>query len=169
MLTRGHQLNTARGHECLRSFCERHRLKKTSAAFDTVHLITCATCNIGLVEDGPLALLDPCLVGGHLLEKHLLYSVHLMGGLFSGRGVVWSPIIPNEDALPVSALALALGGHFVIGIGDFHYGATMNNAGLVERVVEFVRTCGREPATPTRRASSRECSPESEGPVTIYL
>ncbi|MEW6471564.1 MAG: 3-keto-5-aminohexanoate cleavage protein [Actinomycetota bacterium] len=148
VLTRGHQLNTGRDHEWLCRFCDRHGLKKTFAAFDTVHLINLRNLiDIGMVDDDPLVL-KLCLVGGYLLEKRLLHALDLLGDLFPGRDVVWSPIIPGEDALPVTALALTLGGHVRIGIGDFHYGGGVTNAELVERVVALARACGREPATP---------------------
>jgi 3-keto-5-aminohexanoate cleavage enzyme len=71
-----------------------------------------------------------------------------MGDLFAGRAIVWSPIITGEDAFPITALALTLGGHVRIGLGDYHYGGAVTNAALVERVVELARACGRDPATP---------------------
>lgn len=147
-LSRGHQLNTGHDHRWLCEFCATHGLKKTFAAFDTVHLLNLRNLfDIGLVDDDPVVL-KLCLVGGYLLEKRLLQSLDLLRDLLPGRTVVWSPIIPGEDAFPVAALAITLGGHVRIGIGDFHYHGSVTNAQLVERAVELARACGREPATP---------------------
>lgn len=148
ILTRGHQLNTGRDHEWLCGFCDRHGLKKTFAAFDTVHLINLRNLiDIGMVDDDPLVM-KLALPGGYLMEKRLLHMLDLMGDLFGGRGIVWSPIVSGEDAFPITTLAMTLGGHARIGIGDFHYGGELTNAQLVERTVQIARACGREPATP---------------------
>jgi 3-keto-5-aminohexanoate cleavage enzyme len=69
-------------------------------------------------------------------------------------GSVFSTIGIASHQLPLSALAIVLGGHVRVGLEDSVYYArgrkAASNAELVERVVELARVLGREVATPAQ-------------------
>ena len=59
------------------------------------------------------------------------------------------PVVYGGDPVPLAILALELGGHVRVGIGDYPHTAegAPSNAQLVARVVTLARALGREPAT----------------------
>ena len=66
----------------------------------------------------------------------------------------WTVSLNGGNLLPLAALAITLGGHVSIGIGDHPYDElgsgsnALRNADLVRRVAALARDCGRAPATP---------------------
>jgi uncharacterized protein (DUF849 family) len=67
-------------------------------------------------------------------------------------GEPWSVGCWNGDVLPIAAIAIVLGGHVRIGLGDYAYerlGAP-DHADLVGRVAELARIVGRDIASPAQ-------------------
>ncbi len=67
-------------------------------------------------------------------------------------GAPWLVECALGDVLPLAALAILLGGHVAIGLGDFSYPrfGTPTNAELVRRVAQLAETLGRPVATPAQ-------------------
>jgi uncharacterized protein (DUF849 family) len=67
-------------------------------------------------------------------------------------GQPWSVMCLHGDVLPLASLAIAMGGHVQIGLGDHPYSrfGVPRNADLVRHVVALARTLGREVATPAQ-------------------
>lgn len=71
-------------------------------------------------------------------------------------GSTWTVSVIGPRHVPLSAIALAMGGHVRVGIEDNIYysrGAPATNAQLVERIVRIAREVGREPASPAEARS----------------
>jgi 3-keto-5-aminohexanoate cleavage enzyme len=78
-----------------------------------------------------------------------LNSLHFLLRELSDLPIEWMPLVYLADQFQMATLAIALGGHVRIGIGDYAYrerGAP-SNAELVEQVVAIARAYGREPAS----------------------
>ncbi len=148
--TTGVQLNTGADHRWLASFCQKHGLKPSFAVFDSMHIL-----NLGTVVDWGLAGPAPLLVKlflahGNAAPKTLLFLLDRLKDILPQWRTCWMPVSTGSDQLPLAALALALGGHVRVGIGDYSYAeqGAPANAHLVERAVTVARAMGREPATP---------------------
>jgi len=78
-----------------------------------------------------------------------LTSLHFLLSQLSDLPIEWMPLVYLADQFQMATLAIALGGHVRVGIGDYAYqdrGAP-SNAELVEHVVAIARAYGREPAS----------------------
>jgi uncharacterized protein (DUF849 family) len=148
--SRGLQINSGHDHVWLNRFCEENGLRKSFAAFDTVHLINLRNLmDQGLVTDN-LVLMKLFLIGGWSLPKRLRHALDLMADLFEEKEVVWTPVAVGVDCPEVADTALSLGGHLRTGLGDHHRreSGSPTNAELVEQLVDVARSRGREPASP---------------------
>ena len=154
-LSKGHQINTGEDHKWLTEFCLAHALKMSFAVFDTVHLQNLRNIvDMGWVKQSPL-LVKLFYLGDTAGPKSLIYSLDRLHDLFPDMTTRWMPVVYGADQFPMCTLALGLGGHVRVGIGDYHYAEHLNagkgqpgNADLVERIVAVARAMGREPATP---------------------
>ncbi len=66
-------------------------------------------------------------------------------------GALWTVSVIGPNHVPLSTVALAMGGHVRVGIEDNIYyakGVLATNTKLVERIVRIAREVGREIATP---------------------
>jgi uncharacterized protein (DUF849 family) len=84
-------------------------------------------------------------------------NVHALNAMISTipPGEPWQLLCYGGDVLPLAALAIVLGGHVAIGLGDYDYArfGAPHNGELVAKVVELAETIGRPVATP---AEARE-------------
>lgn len=80
-------------------------------------------------------------------------------------GATWSVAGIGAAQLPLSALAIVLGGHVRTGFEDniyFRKGElAVSNAQLVARIAELARTLGREPATPAEARTMLGLAPQA--------
>lgn len=134
--------------------------KLQNAGVKTVH--TCwnisstrtvgAFIDMGLIK-GP-AYMCLLLSGSGLLAAHPATPRGLQAHvdfLPKNGAIQWSTGCYPGSVMPVAGMAIALGGHISVGIGDHPYkelGAP-RNAEVVRRIVELARSIGREVATPT--------------------
>jgi uncharacterized protein (DUF849 family) len=89
---------------------------------------------------------------GELVPSGAPPTVPALHGLLSElpRDEPWSVGCWQGDILPLAAIAIELGGHVRIGLGDWPYRqfGTPHHGDLVAAVVELARRAGREVATP---------------------
>jgi len=96
--------------------------------------------------------------------KHLLSLIEYLpeGAIFNVTGI-------GPAQLPLTTLAMLLGGHSRVGLEDNVYYAkgtlAKSNAQLVERTVRIARELGREPATP---AEARQILQLERVGATVY-
>ena len=84
-----------------------------------------------------------------------LTSLHFLLSELSDLPIEWMPLVYLADQFQMATLAIALGGHVRIGIGDYAYqdrGAP-SSAELVDRVVAIAGV-RPEPRRPRRRERS---------------
>ena len=164
-LSRGHQINTGEDHRWLTQFCLDHALKMSFAVFDTVHLQNLRNIvDMGWVKEPPL-LVKLFFLGNKEGSKKLTYYVDRLGELLGDLSPSWTPVVYGGDQFPMCTLALALGGHVRVGVGDYHYAdqGAPSNAHLVERVAAIARAMGREPATPDEAREIQGINAAREG------
>ncbi len=143
-------MNTGTDQRWALELCRRRGLKPFFTAFDTVHLQNLRN----LVDWGwagaPPFVLKVFLVGASATPETMLFHRGRWRELFPEAEICWSPLVYGTSQLPLCALALSLGGHVRMGIGDHHYRelGEPTNAALVEQIVAVARALGREPATP---------------------
>ena len=106
---------------------------------------------MGLIDEPAsmlFALSDSGYLGGHPGTIRGLMS-HL-DFLPDGFRYEWSVNNKVGNLFGPAALAMEMGGHVAIGLGDYPYPelGTPTNAELVKRVVQMAESFGREPATP---------------------
>lgn len=81
-------------------------------------------------------------------------NVHALNAMIAEipAGEPWQLMCYGGDVLQLAALAIVLGGHVAIGLGDHDYArfGTPHNGELVERVVQLADTLGRPVAGPAR-------------------
>lgn len=81
-------------------------------------------------------------------------NVHALNAMIAEipPGEPWQLMCYGGDVLPLAALAIVLGGHVSIGLGDHDYArfGTPHNGELVERVVQLADTLGRPVASPAQ-------------------
>jgi uncharacterized protein (DUF849 family) len=131
-------------------FCRSAGLKPQFTTFDTLHLQSLRNLiDWGWAGSGP-AIVKFFLAGAAATPATLLFYRERMRELFEGIELLWTPLVYGADQFPLAALALALGGHVRVGIGDHAYReqGEPTNAALVERIATVARAFGREPATP---------------------
>ena len=110
-----------------------------------------AFMEMGLIDEPAyllFALSDSGYLGGHPGTIRGLMS-HL-DFLPEGFRYEWSVNNKVGNLFGPAALAMEMGGHVAIGLGDYPYPelGTPTNAELVKRVVQMAEAFGREPATP---------------------
>jgi len=156
-------------------FCRDHGLRVKSAIFNVGHvqLLRHVLASGWLVDDplllqftmGPAGAWDlneaPARrrAGGQPAGREMAASFttpatltslqHLLREL-DDVSIEWMPLVYLADQFQMATLAIALGGHVRVGIGDHAYPERggPSNAALVERVVAIARAYGREPASP---------------------
>ena len=149
-LSRGHQINTGEDHRWLTDFCVAHRLKMSFAVFDTAHLRNLANIvEMGWCKEPPLVV-KLFFLGEDGGARKLQYYLERLRELLDRMRPTWTPVTYGANQLPLNALALSLGGHVRVGLGDYPYSelGSPTNAELVARVAALARALGREPATP---------------------
>lgn len=149
-LSEGHQINTGRDHLWLMNFAREHKIKMTLAVFDTLHLDSIRNMvDMGWFTRPPL-LIKLFVVGRGNGQKKLLYMVDRMNELLGHMNPSWMSVGYFMNQFPTDVLALTLGGHVRVGVGDYPYKqeGEPSNAELVEQIVTIARAMGREPATP---------------------
>lgn len=81
-------------------------------------------------------------------------NVHALNAMIAEipPGEPWQLLCYGGDVLPLAALAVVLGGHVAIGLGDHDYArfGTPHNGELVARVAQLADTLGRPVAGPAR-------------------
>jgi 3-keto-5-aminohexanoate cleavage enzyme len=81
-------------------------------------------------------------------------NVHALNAMISEipAGEPWQLMCYGGDVLPLAALAIVLGGHVAIGLGDHDYArfGIPHNGELVARVVGLAETLGRPVASPAQ-------------------
>lgn len=81
-------------------------------------------------------------------------NVHALNAMIAEipPGEPWQLMCYGGDVLPLAALAIVLGGHVSIGLGDHDYTrfGTPHNGELVARVAQLAETIGRPVAGPAR-------------------
>ncbi|MGE0386323.1 MAG: 3-keto-5-aminohexanoate cleavage protein [Gammaproteobacteria bacterium] len=150
IVSSGHQINTGEDHRWLTAFCQQHHLKITFAVFDTVHLQNLRNIvDMGWIDGGHM-LVKLFFLGDNEGPRKLLYYVDRMRELFPRSAIEWLPVVYGGSQWRMNTLALSLGGHVRVGLGDHPYTDLGNptNAQLVERMAAICRAMGREPATP---------------------
>lgn len=115
-----------------------------------------------------LRMADALIEIGDLPQPTFVLLVHCEGGIIGGhpgtppglmafldamprdKRIEWTVCCKEGNAFALAAMAIALGGHVSIGIGDYHYReiGCPTNAELVREVVNMARLVGREVATP---------------------
>jgi len=143
-------MNTGTDQQWILAFCRRYGLQPHFTAFDTQHLVNLRNLIAwGWTGSAPL-MVKLFLAGASATPAMLLFQRDRMHELFPDAELLWMPLVYGSDQFPLSALALALGGHVRIGIGDHHYRerGEPTNAELVERIVIVARAIGRDPAGP---------------------
>jgi 3-keto-5-aminohexanoate cleavage enzyme len=150
VLSTGLQMNTGEDHRWLTSFCQKNHLKMSFAAFDVGNLGNLKNiADMGWVREPPI-LVKFFFLGDLEGPRKLLYYVDLANDLLGHLRPSWTPVVYNANQFQMNTLAVSLGGHVRVGLGDYHYrelGAP-TNAELVERMVAIGQAMGREPATP---------------------
>ena len=85
-------------------------------------------------------------------------------------GMPWQVVSIGKYQLPLSTMALALGGNIRVGMEDnvyFSQGVlAVSNAQLVERAARIVRELGREIATPEEARELMHLGPVPQRPPT---
>ena len=77
----------------------------------------------------------------------------LLDFLPQGRRIEWTACVHGGSLVPLIGAICQLGGHASIGLGDHPYielGSQPSNADVITWAGEFVRMCGRAPATPNQ-------------------
>ncbi len=161
----GMLMNTGEDQRWILEFCDRNGIKPHFTTFDTNHLQNLRNLvDWGWTGTSPL-FVKLFLAGVSAQPAVLLFYREQMRELFSDTPMLWMPLVYGSDQFPLCTLALALGGHVRVGIGDYHYRDRNEptNASLVERIVTISRAFGREPATPdeTRALTGIVRSPPS--------
>lgn len=146
-------LNTGADQTWIAEFWGAHEVKMTFALFDTRHVQ-----NLRNIVDWSLAGSAPIVAKlflngfGASADREAALLLHFLSEMRALLPTMpsWMPVVGGGDQFPVCALALAMGAHVRVGIGDYHYAesGTPTNAALVERVVAMARAMGREPASP---------------------
>lgn len=81
-------------------------------------------------------------------------NVHALNAMIAEipAGEPWQLMCYGGDVLPLAALAIVLGGHVSIGLGDHDYArfGTPHNGELVDEVVRLAQTLDRPVASPAR-------------------
>lgn len=146
-------LNTGADQTWIAKFWRERGVKMTFALFDTRHVQNLKNViDWGLGDDDPI-ITKLFLNGfGASPEREARLLLHFLSEMNSLLATTpsWTPVIGGGDQFPVCAMAMAMGGHVRVGVGDHHYAeiGAPANAALVERLVELARSTGREPATP---------------------
>ena len=150
VLSTGLQINSGEDHRWLTSFCRQNHLKMSFAAFDVGNLANLKNiADMGWIHEPPI-LVKFFFLGDVEGPRKLLYYIELVNELLGHLEPSWTPVVYNANQFQMSTLAVSLGGHVRVGLGDYHYRefGTPTNAELVERMVVISRAMGREPATP---------------------
>lgn len=146
----GHNMNSGKDQEWLTTFCREHGLTMSFAAFDGVHILNLKNLiDMGCI-DGARVYVKFFFLGTSEGPRKLLYYIDQCRDLLGNASVCWTPVVYEANQFMLNTVALSLGGHPRLGIGDWAYtdlGAP-TNAQLVERMVEIGRAIGREPASP---------------------
>lgn len=164
-LSDGLQINTGEDHRWLTSFCLAHALKMSFAVFDTVHLQNLRNIvDMGWAKEPPL-LVKLFFLGDTEGPKKLLHYLDRMNDLLGDMKPSWTPVVYGADQFPMNTLAMALGGHVRVGVGDYHYAdrGAPSNAELVQRITAIARAMGREPATPDEAREIQGINAAREG------
>ena len=143
------QINTGEDHRWLTDFCKAHGLKMTFAVFDTANLKNLRNIvDLGWATEPPL-LVKLFFLGNDEGPKKLVYYLDRMHELVGDKDPCWMSVVYGGDQFPMCTVALGLGGHVRVGLGDYHYAdrGQPSNAQLVERIATVARAMGREPAT----------------------
>jgi uncharacterized protein (DUF849 family) len=147
-------------HETLMLFCRRLRecgVKPSLVAWTGPFLRSAgALMDMGLADEPGYALLVHCeggILGGNPGTPDGLKA--FLDQMPKSRHMEWTVCCKEGNLFTVAMMAIALGGHVAIGIGDYDYPelGTPSNAQLVREIVHMARLVGREVATPaeTRR------------------
>lgn len=151
----GMLLNTGRDQQWMLDFCSTHEIKPHFTMFDTAHLMNLANLSSWKQMGEPPTVVKLFLAGLNANPRTLLFFHDRLHELLSGTDLIWMPLVYGVDQFPLCTLALSLGGHVRVGIGDHSYRerGEPTSAQLVEQIVTVARAMGREPLSP---AEARE-------------
>jgi 3-keto-5-aminohexanoate cleavage enzyme len=128
------------------------RLKPYLTAWNIAHIRETAQFMRQGWLDAPTYLCFVCTdnhcIGGHPGTPRGLQA--FVDFLPEDLRIEWTVCNYGGNLLPLTAMAIAMGGHVSIGLGDWDYteSGMPTNAELVRRVVAIARELGREVATP---------------------
>jgi 3-keto-5-aminohexanoate cleavage enzyme len=131
---------------------KQYKLKPYLTAWNIAHIRETAQFMRQHWLDAPTYLCFVCTdnhcIGGHPGTPRGLQA--FVDFLPDDLRIEWTVCNYGGNLLPLTSMAIAMGGHISIGLGDWDYAETgpVTNAELVRRVVQIARELGREVATP---------------------
>jgi len=148
----GMLMNSGRDQEWILDFCAGHGIKPHFTIFDTAHLMNLLNLSLWQRLGEPPIVVKLFLAGLNATPRTLLFFFDRLKEILPSTDLLWMPLVYGVDQFPLCTLALSLGGHIRIGIGDHPYRerGEPTSAALVEQMVTVARAMGREPLSPAQ-------------------